>query len=112
MHIEIDVCKFLVPESWFEVARGGKEKVFTVIAENDVGRGIPFIGNGRLFLVSNRINVNSGEVVLFRARPGDPLAVGRPIVRLNLAPFILIYFSNRFCSYIDIAEPLQAVGPE
>ena len=112
MHVEIDVCKFLIPEGWFEVARRSKKKVFTVVAENDVGRGVPFIGNRSLFLVGDGINVNPGKIVLFRAGPRNPLAVGRPIVRLNLTPFILIYFSDRFCRYIDIAQPLQAIGPK
>ena len=57
---------------------------------------IPFVRHRRLLLVGNGINVNAGQIILFRARPGDPLAVGRPIVGLNLAPFILIYLSDRF----------------
>src|SRR5215831_18784061 len=51
LHIAIDVRKFLIAKSWFEIARGGEQQIFSVIAEDRFARAVPAVGNGGLLFV-------------------------------------------------------------
>jgi hypothetical protein len=44
--------------------------------------------------------------------PGNPLAVGRPVVRLDFAGFVLGHFGDRFARDVEVAQALQAIAPE
>ena len=44
--------------------------------------------------------------------PGDPLAVGRPIVGIEFPELILVHLGDGLGGDIDVAKPLQPIGPE
>src|SRR5207249_10117060 len=94
LHIEVNVLEFVLGKSRLEVTPGSEEQIFAVITKSYVARSVPFVRHRGLLLIGTGININSRQVIFFRARPGDPLAVGRPIVGLNFAPFILIYLRD------------------
>ena len=112
LHVAIDIREFLIAKSWFEIARRSEQQIFSVIAEDRFARAVPTVGDGGLLFVRERVQVNARHVVLFGARPGDPLTVGRPVITLDLAEFVLVDLGHRLGRNIDIAQPLQAIAPE
>src|SRR5256886_1887628 len=94
LHIHVNVLKFVLGKGRFKITAGSEKQIFAIIAKGDISRAVPLIRHGCLLLSGNGKNVNASQIILFRARPGDPLAVGRPIVGLNFAPFILVYLRN------------------
>ena len=112
LHVAIDIREFLIAKSWFEIARGSEQQIFSVIAEDRFARTVPTIGDGGPLFVRQRVQVNARHVVFFGARPSNPLTVGRPVITLDLAEFVLVDQGHRLGRNIDIAQPLQAIAPE
>ena len=112
LHVAIDIREFLIAKSWFEIARRSEQQIFSVIAEDRFARTVPTVGDGGLLFVRERVQVNARHVVLFGTRPGNPLTVGRPVITLDLAEFVLVDLGHGLGRNIDIAQPLQAIAPE
>ena len=51
LHVAIDVREFLITKSWFEIARGSEQQIFSVIAEDRFARPVPAVGNRGLLFV-------------------------------------------------------------
>ncbi len=102
-HVAIDLGEILLAEDRLKVAARGQEEIFSVIAKRRIGRRIPVVGHGNRLLLGQRVKVDFGRVVLFRARPGNPLAVRRPIVALDFADWILIDLRDRLARDIDVS---------
>src|SRR4030095_5865228 len=44
LHVAIDIREFLIAKSWFEIARGSEQQIFSVIAKDWFARAVPAVG--------------------------------------------------------------------
>ncbi len=112
LHVAINVCKFFLAEARFEISGGTQQQIFPIVAEDGFAGSVPIIGYGRLLFAGQRVQIDARHAVFLGTRPGDPLAVGRPVVAVDFAPFVLIHQGDRPCGNIDVAQPLQSITPE
>src|SRR5262245_43395428 len=51
LQVAINIREFLIAKSWFEIARGSKQQIFSIVAEDRFPRAVPTVGHRGLLLV-------------------------------------------------------------